>query len=57
MIKTPRWQAVIELRAALALQVIEEMADKALADLGFSKQYINRRRGQIRRHRKQGDDK
>lgn len=45
-----RWEAVIEFRAAIAIRVIEKMADDALLAHGFTKQYVNRRRGQLRRH-------
>lgn len=47
-----KWEAVIEFRAALALQEIERMADKALLELGFTQEYVNRSRGQKRRRAK-----
>lgn len=42
--------ARIDLLSALARREIERMADEALVAIGFGREYVNRRRGQLRRH-------
>lgn len=44
--------ALIERLAREALDEIERMADAALVAVGFPKETVNRRRGQLRRYRK-----
>lgn len=46
----PSYQGVIAYRAAVVQQEIEEMADKALLDLGFTPEFVRRSRGQKRRY-------
>ena len=50
---SPHIEALIEYRAAAAIEEVEKAADRALLELGFTPEFVRRSRGQKRRFQRQ----